>query len=148
MKQPIPRIALAFAFLFSAGSHAADFTTPLRSFIGSHCAECHDADAKKGGLNFDALSTELDDAAIEARWTLAHDRVQRGEMPPKKKAPPTARDRDDFLRSLGDALSAHDAAQRAKIGRVLLRRLNRVEYESTLHDLLTIDAPLDRKSVV
>ena len=77
--------AVAVCHFISAGSRAVELPKPARAFIEARCSDCHDADTKKGGLDLDALSTQLDDAAVEAKWTLAFDRVLRGEMPPKKK---------------------------------------------------------------
>jgi hypothetical protein len=134
-------LAAAIVFTVSRAGAAADLPGLARTFITEHCTECHDSDLKKGDLDLTALGTQLDDPVLEARWVLAYDRVQRGEMPPKKKAlPPT--ERLAFLESLGGFLADHDAARQAVAGRVVLRRLNRVEYENTVHDLLKIDTPL------
>jgi Protein of unknown function (DUF1592)/Protein of unknown function (DUF1588)/Protein of unknown function (DUF1585)/Protein of unknown function (DUF1587)/Protein of unknown function (DUF1595)/Planctomycete cytochrome C len=140
MKRRIATVLL----LLSRAAFAEDATVPApaRAFLKAHCAECHDAETKKGGLDLDALPAQLDDAANEARWTLVFDRVQWGEMPPKKKPRPDAEEVALFVRSLGGFLSAHDAARHASGGRVPWRRLNRVEYENTVHDLLAIDIPL------
>ena len=123
-------------------SHAADLPQPARAFLTAHCAECHDADTKKGDLDLSALSADLDNPLLEYRWTLVHDRVKRGEMPPKKEKSPPPAERDNFLQSLGGFINAHDAARQAATGRTVLRRLNRAEYENTVHDLLKIDIPL------
>src|ERR1700722_17856568 len=91
----------AMALCFAGGAQATEIPAPARAFIEAHCVDCHDADSKKGNLDLDALSPQLDDPASEARWILVHDRVERGEMPPKKKAdPPPPVERDAFLRSL------------------------------------------------
>ena len=126
----------------TANLHAAELPKPARAFIDAHCAECHDSDSKKGGLDFDALALKLDDPANEARWTLAFDRVLRHEMPPKKREQPPASEREAFMKSLGALLGEHDVMRHTATGRVLWRRLNRAEYENTMHDLLAIDTPL------
>ncbi len=132
---------LILAFM-AACSNAAELPKSARAFIDAHCIDCHNADSKKGGLNFDALTTQLDNPVIEAKWTLAFDRVQRGEMPPPKEEKPPAGERDGFIHALGDFLSQHDMARKSATGRVVLRRLNRVEYENSMHELLAIDTPL------
>lgn len=134
--------AILFVLFVVAHGDAAGLPKPARAFIDARCIDCHNADSKKGGLNFDALSTQLDDPAIEAKWTLVFDRVQRGEMPPPKQEKPPTVERDAYLKSLGDFLGRHDLERKSGTGRVLLRRLNRVEYENTVHDLLAIDIPL------
>ncbi len=137
---PARASACALILVWTAYAVGADLPQPARTFINSRCTECHDADTSKGGLDLTALSPQLDDPKLEAKWTYVFDRVQRGEMPPKKEPPPN--ERDVFLKSLGGFLSEHDAARQARDGRVVLRRLNRVEYENTIHDLLRIGTPL------
>ncbi|HZK82416.1 MAG TPA: DUF1587 domain-containing protein, partial [Humisphaera sp.] len=138
------RVSVIAAIYLSivGAARAAELPRPARAFITARCTECHDTDTRKGGLDLTTLPVQLDDPALEARWTLVYDRVARGEMPPKKKATPPAGERDVFLQSLGGMISDHDAAREAATGRVTLRRLNRVEYENTVHDLLGIDTPL------
>jgi len=139
MKTPLHLLLL---FLPSFAAVGAGFDVkPLRPFFESRCVSCHDAAEKKGGLDLDALKPELADAETREKWTLIFDRVQRGEMPPKKKPRPSAQETRAFLTALGGPLVAHDAAAQAN-GRTVLRRLNRTEYENTLHDLLGIDVPL------
>lgn len=136
------RLLCAVVLCFGGLASAGELPAVSRAFISAHCVECHDADSKKGDLDLTALPVQLDDPALEARWTLVYDRVERGEMPPKKKATPPAPQRQAFLQSLGGFLAEHDAARQSAAGRVVLRRLNRVEYENTLHDLLDIYVPL------
>ena len=111
-------------------------------FIEEHCVECHDADAKKGGLDLSALSRDFNDPTAFAEWVKVHDRVRDGEMPPKKKARPPQERATAFLTQLDGSLSAASAAHAAREGRTVLRRLNRVEYENTVHDLLGIEVNL------
>ena len=115
--------------------HAAP-PAELASFLENHCAQCHDADEKKGGLNLDALSFDLKDPKAFAKWVTVHDRTAEHEMPPKKKAQPKADERDAFLAKLAATLTTADQARATNEGRSTWRRLNRYEYENTLRDLL------------
>jgi hypothetical protein len=63
-------------------------------------------------------------------------------MPPKKKARPEAGATGKFLAAIGGELRAQEAQRQAQQGRTILRRLNRTEYERTMHDLLAIETPL------
>jgi hypothetical protein len=130
-------LGLGWIFVTARGD---DFAEAIQALSELKCAECHSAEEKRGGLDLAGLSRDLADPAIEAEWTYIFDRVRRNEMPPPKKARPEAARRDAFLASLGTVLSRHDADRRAKNGRVVWRRLNRVEYENTVRDLLGIDA--------
>lgn len=115
---------------------------PVTPFLEQHCTECHDGEVKKGGLDLKALKFAPDDKKNFDTWVKVFDRVGKGEMPPAKKPRPEAREQGKFLAKLKTPLRDHELAQQAKDGRTLLRRLNRTEYENTVHDLLGISLPL------
>jgi hypothetical protein len=114
----------------------------IESFTKTYCIDCHDADAKKGGLDLTAAPFDLKNPDGLSRWTQVFDRVDSGEMPPKTEERPEAGALRGFLGELRGSLHAADAARIAQQGRVRARRLTRFEYERSLHDLLGIDVPL------
>jgi hypothetical protein len=130
---------LSLFALFSGGSFAA---VPVAAFLEGHCVECHDADVKKGGLDLTSLNFDKLDAASLKAWQHIFERVRDGEMPPKKKPQPEKNEKELFLAALKEPLLQADKADIAANGRVRSRRLTRVEYEHTMHDLLGIDIPL------
>lgn len=113
-----------------------------QGFFEQHCLDCHDADAKKGGVDLDSLKWSPEDTANAELWIKVYDLVEQGTMPPKKKERPAESSRHALLKSLGDSLLGHERQQVVAEGRTKLRRLNRHEYERTVHDLLKIDIPL------
>lgn len=124
-------------FLAAALSlRAADLPAPCRRFLQVHCAECHDADLKKAGLDFAALSFDLSQATNFDKWVFVYDRVSQGEMPPKKKPQPDAAELTVFLKTLSSSLVVSEQKRLANEGRSTQRRLNRYEYENALRDLL------------
>lgn len=122
--------AVAFA---AATLHAA--TPPPQ--IEQSCAECHDADTKKGGLDLTKLSFDLSDRDARERWVRVHDRVEKGEMPPKA-GDMTPADRATLVQALDVSLHTADEADVLAHGRGPLRRLNRDEYEQNLRDALQL----------
>jgi hypothetical protein len=95
----------------------------------------------KGDLRLDRLSADFADETNRGRWLAVLKRLKAGEMPPRSKPRPP----EDEVRALSDWISARAAAAQATRqvqGRVVLRRLNRVEYENTVRDLLGVDAGL------
>lgn len=124
--------------------HQLPAKTPaaLVPFLEKHCFDCHDASESKGDLNLADLSFDLTNRATFAHWQRVLERVRDGEMPPKKKTQPKKVDADRFLAGLRKPLLDADVADIAANGRVRSRRLTRVEYEHTIHDLLGIDIPL------
>ncbi len=126
------------ALIFGAATLcAADFTPAARSFLSKSCAECHDADVQKGNLRVDQLSLAKPDRDQLNRLVLLFDRVQTGEMPPKKAEQPLPEERAAFLKELRGSLIDIERTVAGEVGgRSTVRRMNRVEYESTLRDLL------------
>ena len=119
-------------------THAAATSQPapldkakLTPFLEKHCIVCHDAGLNKGGLDLDTLGRDLSDPATMAKWVRIQDRVESGEMPPKKKKRPSGAELIAFIEPLADSLTQAHAISKAAV----LRRLNRREYENTLNDL-------------
>ena len=75
-------LGLVLSPLVSAGA--------VSPFLEKNCVECHDADAKKGGLDMTALKSDLTDPKSFETWVKIFDRTANGEMPPKKKPRPEA----------------------------------------------------------
>lgn len=117
--------------------HPAWAADKLTTFLDQHCVECHDADTKKGNLDLTALKLDLQDRKTFAEWVKVHDRVRDGEMPPKKKAQPAKEEVTAFLQDLAQPMIAADQKRGAEEGRSTWRRMNRLEYENTLRDLLS-----------
>ena len=99
-------------------------------------------DKPKGKFRLDNLTTDFADAGTRAHWTAVIERLNAGEMPPKGKPRPPAPDVQALTGWLAFGVAAADQAERAAQGRVILRRLNRVEYENTVRDLLGINVKL------
>jgi hypothetical protein len=108
------------------------------AFIEKYCAQCHDDVEAEARLDLTRLSYEPDNAANFSLWVKIHDRVQAGEMPPKKKKRPAPADLAAFLKDMATTLTASERSLLEKEGRAVQRRLNRYEYENALRDLLTV----------
>jgi hypothetical protein len=135
-KSALLLLGVALAVPSARAAAAAD--ARLKSFFDLHCLDCHDAEAKKGGLDLTALSSDLSKAEVMRVWVRIHDRVRDGEMPPPKKKQPPAAEKQPFLVALADDLTKADLAHKGTV----LRRLNRMEYQNTLRDLLGIRTEL------
>lgn len=105
-------------------------------FIEDNCFSCHDNESRKGGLNLEALTFDLGEQATLLKWVDIYDRVTRGEMPPKNRSQPPPDDVRSFADSLKTHLGTADKRLQQEHSRVMLRRLNRYEYENVLRDLL------------
>lgn len=131
-------ILLAGAASILLGTWAASAVpgTVVSRFVDQHCIECHDGEMKKGGLDLTALKLEAGSPKDLAKWVGVFDRVDVGEMPPKKKPRPDAKDLEAFKATLSKSINTVEEKLVAKEGRSVQRRLNRYEYENALRDLL------------
>jgi mono/diheme cytochrome c family protein len=141
---------LALATLGAAGPLQERATTapgalddPAGVFLAKHCTECHGAEKKKGKIRLDTLAADFSTDAARKPWLAVKEQITSGAMPPEKaKTRPSQAEIDALLHWIDGKISAVETARRAKQGRAVLRRLNRVEYENTVRDLLNIDVPL------
>ena len=120
----------------------AAFATAIRPLLTQHCVECHGAKEPQGDLRLDQLSTDFNDETVRKTWLDIRQRVESGVMPPKPKPRVSSEQVAKLSRFVGDQIAIIEKAERAKVGRVVLRRLNRVEYENTICDLLGIKVNL------
>ena len=107
-----------------------------------HCFACHGADLAEKGLRLDTLAPEFAAADKSRTWTKILDRVESGEMPPKDEPRPTDSERKQLTDWLNVRLLAAEQSVQPSPGTIGLRRLNRLQYENTIHDLLSIDTEL------
>lgn len=134
-------IAIWFLGELSTG-HRHVFAAPPRAiaaaFVGEFCLDCHTGADSESDFDLAAMLPRLSDPESVADWQKAFDRIADGEMPPEDSEQPSAESRDELVASLGDHLrELSDSARRAH-GANRTRRLNRMEYESTLRDLLDL----------
>ncbi len=126
----------------SLDSPAKQYDDQIHPILTRHCFECHGIEKPKGDLRLDHLAYDFADDASRETWLAVLKRVENGEMPPKSKPRPP----ENEVRALSDwingSVQAADAARRATEGRVVVRRLNRVEYENTVRDLLGVAVDL------
>ena len=106
------------------------------SFTDRYCSSCHNDVDKEGGLDLTSLKYTPNDAVNFGTWVKVHDRVRAGEMPPQEKKRPAAAEQSGFVNGLAATLASFERELVAKEGRATQRRLNRVEYENALRDLL------------
>jgi hypothetical protein len=107
-------------------------------FFSKHCFDCHSASSKKGGLDLTALKFELTNADNFAKWVKIHDRIESGEMPPRKEPRPARADLKAVTMFLKTALVKAEQDKFKGEPRTGVRRLTRAEYENTIRDLLDL----------
>jgi len=112
------------------------FQTAVQPFVAKNCFGCHNDKIQSGGLN---LKSATDIAASREQWEHVVEKLKAGEMPPKGMPKPAAAQVASVTKWLEDEFAREDAAMKPDPGRVTARRLNRYEYNTTVHDLLAVD---------
>jgi len=124
------------------GPDARHYDEQVRPFLVRHCQECHGGEKPKGDFRLGQLSPDFTGQANRERWAAVLEQLRTGAMPPKSKPRPPEKEALALAGWIDGRMAAAEADQRATQGRVVLRRLNRVEYENTLRDLLGVSVDL------
>ncbi len=124
----------------SAGANS-DPISIAEPFFRKHCIRCHGPAETKGELRLDSLDADFTKPATFERWQRILERVQAGEMPPQDEPRPKPDLVTDFAKLLTARLEGI-AEERRGSGRVVLRRLNRIEYENSLNDLFNVNTSI------
>ena len=107
-------------------------------FLDTHCYACHGLKRQKGGIDLESAIMKdgrIVDADLLGRVMMV---VSNGEMPPSRRPQPEPDEVEAFVASLHVEKEAQLAAIEPDPGRVTVRRLNRSEYNNTVHDLLGV----------
>jgi len=116
---------------------ANDVDPQVTAFLKRYCVECHGATKPKGDFRVDALKIAANAADAE-NWQLVLDNLQLGEMPPKDAKQPKPAEVEQVTNWIQTELSRAAAELKGTGGEVVLRRLNRTEYQNTIADLFDV----------
>lgn len=144
------RFAICFAFaLLGVAARPAlgddgppqHFSTEVRPLLAAHCLKCHNSKEHEAEVDFSRL---LDDKAAwrdRKLWRRAAAQLTAGTMPPESEKRLSKEQQDALLQWMRKAADYIDRST-SDPGPALVRRLNRVEYELTIRDLvgITFDA--------
>ena len=112
------------------------FKEEVVPFINTNCTRCHGEKKKKGGVTFEYALKTPGSPSFRPLWQQAVANVKSHNMPPEETTPqPTEPQRQTFLNWVAGIkfLSTKDP------GQFIIRRLSKLEYGNTLHDLFGVD---------
>lgn len=136
--QPPPAADAAPASAAAAAA-SGTFVSEVLPLMQKYCWDCHGDGSDKGEVNFDKYTDEKTVLADRKVWAGVEFHVSQWTMPPAKRTDqPTPQEREFLTKYLEQLLNPVDPS-RPDPGRVTIRRLNRVEYNNTVRDLLGVD---------
>ena len=114
------------------------FRQEIQPLLKRYCYSCHVGSVKSGNVAFDEIKSY---AALRQNRKLFQKvlkNVRSGLMPPAGMEQPAAAAKQSIAQWIKTYVYGIDAAN-PDPGRVTVRRLNRVEYSNTIHDLIGVD---------
>jgi len=130
---------LCFVSTWSQAQDAAgkSFEQSVRPFLTAYCIECHGPNKPKADFRVDQLKLSATAADAES-WQLVLDNLHLGEMPPAKAKQPKPTEVEPVTAWIQGDLKRAALALGGQKNEVVLRRLNRLEYENTIEDLFDV----------
>src|SRR6266498_3514290 len=127
----------------------ATFEKAVQPFFANNCYACHNDERQTGDLSLEPFKTATSLSRDRVTMKLILNKLNAGAMPPPKVPRSKPEDVTAVTQWLSHQLAAEpekraapgDAAKSAELnsGHVTARRLNRIEYDNTVRDLLGVD---------
>jgi hypothetical protein len=131
-----------------AQASAEEFQKSVAPVLSKSCVGCHNDRARMGNLSLQVYTDGATALAHPEVWQKVLNKLAAGEMPPRNAAPLAAADLAaviTWVKTVPGVSDATPVPSAGSAGRVTARRLNRVEYNNTIRDLLGVAArPADQ----
>lgn len=113
------------------------FSKSVRPTLQEYCLPCHSGPNPAAKLNLQTLPADFQDPRTASQWKEVVNVLNQRQMPPKTAPQIPAARQKELLEAISQELALAEQAKRSS--RVVLRRLNRAEYNNTVRDLLGVD---------
>ncbi|MFN7291674.1 MAG: DUF1587 domain-containing protein, partial [Pirellula sp.] len=116
-----------------------EFNEVVRPLLKTHCGDCHMGGANEAGVNLEDYGSIDRIREHESSWEQVRGVIRADAMPPPEESQLGTEDRSRLVDWIDSALHEIDCNCEIPTPPVTLRRLNRVEYDNTIRDLLGVD---------
>lgn len=117
------------------------FKDQVTPFLKDYCGRCHTGNRQRGGVTFESVFKDPLGPAFRLLWKKTSAQLATHEMPPdSQKKQPSDEERKRVL----DWIAGTKRLSPKDPGPFVIRRLNKVEYGNTLHDLFGVDPSVAR----
>ncbi len=121
------------------------FQSAVLPFLDRYCVECHSEGNAEGGIALDAYLNQTDALSGGRTWLRVLDAVEGGIMPPADSEQPDPRETQQVVAWIESDFLAAQCSQSVSSTAVVMRRLNRQEYNNTIRDLVGLELDLARR---
>jgi mono/diheme cytochrome c family protein len=115
------------------------FKSQIRPMLDQYCSHCHSGDDPAGKLDLDVYQDGAGLVKDHSRWATIAERLRSGDMPPEGEERPDDTQIEPIASWIERQVAAAEFGRVRDPGRVTMRRLNRVEYNNTIRDLIGLD---------
>ena len=123
----------------SSEQTAGYFGDTVLPALDKYCFDCHDPEDSEGGILFLAAEKPADLEKRRDEWHSVAEQLRNRTMPPsKQKAQPSEAERMEIADWVQTYLRESAAKSPPYAAPVTARRLNRLEYDNTVRDLLGV----------
>ncbi|WP_435894389.1 DUF1592 domain-containing protein [Oceaniferula spumae] len=117
----------------------AQWEKDIKPMLEHYCYDCHGDGMSKGKLDLDEYPNLASMRKDPKVWEHIIARVDYHLMPPPEEEQPEKKEREKLTAWINNAVFPADQTDP---GHVVMRRMNRIEYQNTIDDLLGIDTDL------
>ena len=118
------------------------FQQRVRPLVENFCVDCHGKDVAEAGINLERFVSQEEAQKDTKTWLRVRDALQGRIMPPKDEPQPSLPELDRIIAWIENDFLAAQCGQQPASAPVVIRRLNRQEYNNTIRDLLGLDLRL------
>jgi hypothetical protein len=123
---------------------ALHFRKNIQPILVEYCYDCHGDGMNKGKVAFDEFKSDDELVGKRDLWYDVLKNLRAGLMPPQRKKQPSDEETkrlESWIKYEAFGIDPRDPDP----GRVTIRRLNRIEYHNTIHDLMGYDFKADEE---
>ncbi len=118
------------------------FASVVVPFLKQHCIDCHGGDEAEADFSLDEYQQSANIQTDYEQWERVRLMLTERQMPPPDEPQPSQAEVQACIEAIDAEMDSFDCQASQHPGRVTIRRLNRIEYNNTIRDLIGIDLQL------
>ncbi|SIN94188.1 Planctomycete cytochrome C [Singulisphaera sp. GP187] len=118
------------------------FQKQVMPVLERYCFDCHSTENPEAGIALDRFDDQLAAVKDSKTWLRVRDALEGHIMPPVDKPQPTLKEWEGLIGWIENDYLAAQCGPQESVAPVVIRRLNRQEYNNTIRDLLGLELHL------